>query len=283
MKKINLVVCNKLIYVSISFDDLKQIDDYTRIYDNSQMLLKGINEIFNLNIDEMDSCKVFIEYIYIGKSGNEVRKVLPVRYSLNNYNFDSLRDTYAKYYKDNHKRIMTTVDGIKHMNYLPIKDYINGICDISDKDIDFAVNSYLDGSYKRCRDAYFTLVNGGYKVHSDRVNSGIVCSNRSDLNNYVAVDEEGSYLKTIADMEESYHDKIMDELSDNIEKTKKRFNNNGVSLFDGNSMITFSISDEALYFEFVTGKRVDKIQELLTVYHLNNTKKRIRNLNGSRR
>ena len=177
MGKVSLVINDNGRIISIPFKDINSLDEFTVYYDNYLELVASLNELLDLGIEDIINTNVRCSYRYKTRSYKYLQDNLyayvdlPIKYRIDNFNFNSVRDMYAKFYKDDHERIMMVKDGIRNVSTNAIKSYLAGN-DISDRDIDIVVKAYFNGSYKKYRNAYYLLTRMGYKVKIDNLSKG---------------------------------------------------------------------------------------------------------------
>lgn len=254
--------CLNIVYkngvISIPFKGIKNIDMFTIGFNSYKELYERLSKLLNINIDFSNIMDIYINYEYKerNKRGHTVIKKLPIRLSMDDYDIQDVKRVYAQYYKDNHNRINTTDDGIKNVNHEAIKRFCYNSMDISDNDIDLAVNSYFKGdSYKKYRDAYFLLIQTGYDIKQNVYDR----ENRTDLSKYSTSDEYFNYLRKYSFEGSLEHDKAIELLSlYDMEELRDM-----KGLFDGNTPLEKE-DDWNLYImalEELTGMDLDDLRE----------------------
>lgn len=264
MGVVNLVIKYNKGIISIPFKDIISLDEFTVGYDNPLELLNALNRLLNLDIKNGQLIEIYVDYLY-----NNKRKRLPVKYSVDNYDIEDLKIMYAKYYKDNHVRILAYNEGIRYVKHDKIINYNLRCDDITDRDIDLAVIAYFEkAGYKKYRDAYFRLKEAGYKV---RINKLVSEVDRTNLAKYQTDDEYLSYLMRYASIGDREHDKVIEELSYyDSDDIRMDMNNGEYGLFDGINHSTkeddTSELDELITLEAMAGKSVEELIEIVNNY-----------------
>lgn len=273
MNRVSLNIIYENRVLSIPFKDLKSLDMFTINYNSYIELFNVLNKILDLKLDVNKFKDVYISYSYKRRNGKMATCELPIRLSMDDYDIDDLKKVYADYYKDNHMRILATRDGIRHVKHDAIRTFNARSRDVTDSDIDSAVNSYFDGSYKKYRDAYFTVVKSGYTVKN---NEYFDKDNRTDLSKYQTDNEYFNYLRRYANTSDEGHDKAIEILSGYDVDELKRNGMNG--LFD-NEEISKKEDDleiDTLSIEALSGKSLEELRDLIISYrdNYNNGRKR---------
>jgi len=255
MAKFNLIVEFSNRVISIPFKSISSLDNFTVNYDSYKELGDTLSKLLNFSKNIND--------IYIQNIVSD-RKIirLPIKYSMDDFDVDDVKTVYKQYYKDNHQRIKTTKDGIKNVKHDTILDFIYNVCDITDMDIDKAVDSYFKGSYKKYRDAYFTVKRYGYKV-KNRVYSD---QEKIDLSKYSSEDEYFQSLMRAASL--GKEDEATEELSlQDMNDIKKDFKD----LFDGVKSEDKKINEsyEWLSLQALSGMSAKELEDLINSYRDN--------------
>ena len=216
MAKVSLVLEFNNRVMTIPFKDISLLDEFTVSCSDKDELTNKLKDVYDITITG-NIYKADIQYIV----NNRKVFYLPIKYSEDDFEIEDLISVYKKYYEDDHTRIKTTEGGIKYVKHDTINAYLHGK-EITNTEIDHVVNSFFKGSYKKYRDAYFTLKRYGYKVkcksHLEKI----------DLSKY---DTEDTYFQSLLRAAEmGMEDKAIEELSlQDIEDII----NNFPGLFDG--------------------------------------------------
>lgn len=271
MAEVKLIIKTEKRVYSIPVNSLSEIDEFSVWYPNKLELGKMLNNILDLNIINFDKVDIFLSYRY---SSNSKVSYLPIKYSSDNYNCDSVKETYAKYYKDDHSRIKTNTSGIRNVGHQVIREYIQGTKEITNNEIDMAINSYFNGAgYKKYRDSYFVLKDANYKVKIDKLKEDEQNIDRTNLSTYAVANPYLSGLKRYAALGEEEHAKVMDTLAGyDMDELNRVTKNNNYGLFDGEGILTKRNDreiehDEAMQLESITSKRLQELKELLNEYY----------------
>ena len=247
MADISLVIEYNSGPIIIPFREILGLDNFTVNYDNKEELADALKQILGLKINETVN-GAYIQYIVKGKVS-----ILPIKYSSDDFDLNDLVEVYKNYYKDDHMRIRTTEDGIKFVKHDTISDFMHNVRDVNNIDIDKAVTSFFSGSYKKYRDAYFTVKKYGYKVKLREF------SKDTNLSKYDVEDEYFQSLKREASLGRKSHDRVLEELSlRDIEDLKKEF----PGLFDGTQKKEkVNINNERLVLQALTGINIDELEQ----------------------
>ena len=247
MSDFRLVLEFKGRVIAIPFKKIENLDAFTVTYDSKKELAEAIKRILGINIKGM------IYEIYIQKVVDDKKlRILPVKYSSDDFDIDDLVNVYKQYYKDDHTRIKTTEGGIKFVKHETIADFMHNVRDVTNMDIDKAVNSFFKGSYRKYRDAYFTVKRCGYKV---KLNA----QNNAKLSDYHSEDEYFQFLQRLSSLSNDKRDKVIEELSlydlEDLEKVVPGF-------FDGTEkQKTINIDEERQDLSLLTGISIDELEK----------------------
>ena len=271
MGNVKLIIKSEGRVISIPIKSLMDIDSFTVWYDNPQELARMLNSILDLKIKNINKVDISIAYRFSDVSDF---RYLPVKYKSDNYNCDDVKKQYARYFKDDHRRIKTTINGIRNVGHTAILDYIRGFKEISNDAIDMAINSYFNGAgFKKYRDSYFTLKQANYPVKIDKLEETKASSDRTNLSDY---EMSSAYLEGLQEYSlqgSEEHAKAMDILAGyNLEELRSMAKNTDKALFDGEGVKTKPNEkelehEEAMHLESITGKRLQELKELLNEYY----------------
>ena len=273
MGKIELVIEYNKGVISIPFADIKSVDQFTMGYDNELELFSNLNNILNLNIKNGQLSNIYLKNSYHARSkGHKLQyQILPVKYSTDDCDLADLQQVYAKYYKDNHTRILAYREGIRYVKHDVIRNYNLNDDKITDIEIDMAVNSYFkDGSYKTYRDAYFRVKGAGYTVKTlPKVETESI--NKTNLSSYDTDDDYLAYLQRYAALGEEEADKALEELSYLDMEEVEKLANEKHGLFDyldKGSKLNDQIDeiDSIMSLEALSGMSIDKLKEVIADY-----------------
>ncbi len=247
MSDFRLILKFKGRVIAIPFKKIENLDAFTVNYDNKKELAEAIKRILGININGM------VYDVYIQQVINDKKlSILPVKYSSDDFDIDDLVNVYKQYYKDDHMRIKTTDGGIKFVKHDTINNFLHNVRDVTNMDIDKAVNSFFKGNYRKYRDAYFTVKSYGYIV---RLNS----QKSIDISDYHNEDEYFQFLQRIASLSDEKRDRVIEELSlydlEDLEKMIPGF-------FDGTKgKKTINIDEERQALSLLSGIGIDELEE----------------------
>ena len=233
--------------IAIPFRGLEKLDRFTIGYDNKVELFNSLTKLLDFRFKRERVNNIYIQYIVKDKKIS----ILPVKYSQDDFDIDDLKNVYKEYYKDDHTRIKSTTNGIRHVKHETILNYLYNGLEVTNMDIDKAVDSFLKGGYKKYRAAYFTLKKHGYKVK---------CREMDDEINISKYDSEDAYFQSLlrtTTMDKE--DEVIEELSlHDIDDRKTDFPN----LFDGTkNNEELDLNTERMVFEELSGISTSELEE----------------------
>ncbi len=254
--------------INITFKDIKRLDEFTFYFDDDKSLFSSIQKMFDLKIKLSDLKRIYVIHQFKEKNSgmNKVVK-MPVKYSGDDYVISSVKMMYAKFYKDDPGRIISDKAGIRNVKHAAIKEYVSHIRDITNDEIELAVSSFLNGGYKKVRDAYFTLKYAGYPVKIkkeiktdemvDRTDFGLFQSGDFVIDSLLRHGRESDEEHALAMDKLSRYD--MDEIAHKLEGEK-------AALFDFQSPKSKKdklqeLNDELLMLQELTGLKYDELRD----------------------
>lgn len=247
--------------ISIPFGGLKDADNYTLQFENREKMLSHIFRMLELNIpiDE-------INRIYLVSEKNideefDYETCLPIKYSKNNFNLDSVKLAFIEYLQKDHSRIRNF--GIIHVNLPYMMDFKDGIKDITDDQIRMAVNGYLKDDYKKYRDIYFDIWND-VNIRVDKVDTKKVIV-RDDLSELESkYDDYVQYLIELSSRGDEEGIRAREELSFmDLEEIRKSLLKTKYGILDGLSDLSMVDSEDIFEFEELTNMKIDDLRSLV--------------------
>lgn len=250
--------------ISIPFGNLKNIDNYTIRFENREKFLNHIFRVLNVNISTSDIGKVYL--LLENKLGEEFdyEYCLPIKYSNNNFNFDSLKLAFTEYLQKNHNRIrMFDIIHVKLPYMMHFKDELS---DITNEEIKMAVNAYFNGdSYKKMRVVYFAIC-GEVNIKVDKVNTDKELDVRDGLSKLESnEDDYVQYLIELSSRGEAERERALEELSmmdiaDVISRLPRAYR----GVLDGASDLSMVNPQDILEFEMLTGYGIESLREIVS-------------------
>lgn len=227
--------------LAIPFKRLRNLDELTVRYKDNHDLVFNLMNALGIQIDESLIRDVYVYYHY-SKKDKETGKIdegsyqLPIKYSEDNYDLDSVEYMYGKYLIDDKSRIKKSK--VKYVSYEPLQNFIKNNKPISDSDIVFSAHLYLLSDYRKNRDIYFMLKYVGYKVKIKKVKPRkAVLGDRSINGLSSSNDYFANLIARVKNNPEEY-DKVMEEIAGyDLEDISK--------LIDGESKIVDGIIDSS--------------------------------------
>ncbi len=257
MDEVYLVIEHSKGVIKIPFKEIKDIDTFTMLFDNELELFAFLSNRLNFDIPTSQLDDIYVSYSYQSKTDDKTRwRSIPVKYSTDDYDLDDVEAMYAKYYQDNHTRILANTDELRHLNSDYIANYDIEKDNITDNIIALLVKAYFkDKSYMKRRTAYFRLKETGYHVKM-RKKETVVSPYHAQVFPYDVSDE---YKDTI-------NDRMLEELSlHDIEELQR---NSNPSLFDGQTNPKPAIPDldEIMSLEYLTNMSIEELQSAIIRY-----------------
>lgn len=247
------------VYV-IPFIDLYKLDRWTVVFSNEEEMINSINRILGLSIDLSDVVSIYISSDrYMDRDNNSLSNI---KYSGDNWNFDSLKDMLSLYLKQDHRRIRKC--DVRFVNTHEMTMFQAGY-DISDRDIDLAVKIYLKDNYKKQRDMYFMIKNFG-SIRTDKVGSYMEEVRRNELSKGESINDDFiQYLIELSGRGVDYLDKAMDELSkSDLEEIERVLTKPERGIFDGFRTVDEekSLEEDMICLVEFTGMSIEELKEI---------------------
>ena len=221
--------------INIPFPNIKFLDEFTMLFDNGQQLFSFLNRALKIDVDRENLFGMHIQHTFTRKNEEhtKVTEKLDLKYASDNYDKDSVFNTYTKFLCDDKKRILEE-QGFRNVAHIKIVGFVKFNAELSDRDVYLAARAYFNAksNYRVYRDAYFTLKRAGYKVKINQVKEWSY--DKTNLNNYNVNDE---YLESLVNGVRLGYvdiDEAMEELSEmDLEELKRKLQNSKYGLFDG--------------------------------------------------
>ena len=273
MKSIKLVVAYNNRVISIPFKNVALIDEFTTYYDNNTDIGIALNEILDLKLKDTTVKSIYICKTKEKKVGDkEYNEYLPIKYSTDNFEYDSVLNNYIDYLKKNTQILQqkNTPLNIIMNNYMKkySKIYLTET-DIERIAILYLKNSSTSYSYERCRSAYFTLLKANYKIKTKK-ETKYNPLNRTDLTKYNSEDEFFEYLIHYSTINEETKAHAMDLLASvPLEEIEKNIHNHDYGLFD-NRHINHkrNFYDDAMLLQALTNMTIQELVDLINNYQI---------------
>ena len=247
--------------ISIPFGKLKDIDKYTMKYKDRKVFLNKLISILELDID-ID----FVNRMYLVKEEDRLcefdyETCLPIRYSNDNYDIDSLRDNFISYLQQDHSRIrMFDVIYVK----LPwMMDFRDGKKDISNDEIKLAVNTYFKDNYKGIRKVYFDIKDeckikkGKFELSDKKIEREELSKLESNKDDYLQYLIELSSRSDEDRLRATYELSLMP-----MEDLVRIMSRGSGGVLDGLSDLGAIKNDEVLELEMLVGMNIEDIRKI---------------------
>lgn len=247
--------------ITIPFKNIEEVDRFTVIYSNMTLLVSNLIKILKLKIDLYDVSAVYLTEDKYKRELDE--ECLPIKYSGDNFNYESLHDAFVNYIKADQNRILTT-----DMRYVKVREIIKYFDTryIDPYEIERAVRAFFNGTgYKRKRNTYFMIKDEeGIKIKIDKVDFN--CSiDRRDLSQYANNSDEDSYLSHLIELSQrspEMIDRIIDEIAQaDLEDISGLTQRDGYGIVDGVSDTSMLLNGQIELLEETTGISIDQLRE----------------------
>lgn len=218
--KINICIITDCGVYKIPFATIRQLDMFTVRYKNDSELVKSLIRILRLPINIEEVVDLDIQYVYSDTK-------LPIKYSGNNYDMDSVIDGYVYYIQTNQRRL----GGYGIGNFMQRVEPNFRNISYSEKEIEFFVRRFLSNDYRKIRDAYFFIKNK-VKIKIKRVEP----RRKHDVSEKY-VDGNDSYIDYLLgclELDEEHYMMAMEELAMmDIETLEKKLGYSKDAVIDG--------------------------------------------------
>lgn len=245
--------------ITIPFLGIQEVDNFTVMYRNMGELGNRLIKLLNLPINLCDVIGIYLSYDKYGRYNDD--SFFKIKYMGDNFNFESLKEAFATYLKNDPKRIFST--DIRYLKTDGILKYFGtGLIDAYE--IENAVRIFFakGTGYKRKRDTYFLIKDDVY-VKIDEVSLEPV--EKKDRDNLSLYSEGGddylSYLIELSKKGEEEYERAMDEIGQSdLEDISRFLKRNYYGIVDGVSS-DFNIRDrEIASLEENTGLSLDDLR-----------------------
>lgn len=250
--------------VTIPFKNIKSVDQFTIIYDDIDQLVGSIIDVLKLPLSVYDVNSVYLTYDKYNM-GLNVETCMPIKYSGDNFNFESLKDAFAKYIQNDQSRILST--DMKYVKGYELSRYFErGYLD--NYEISRAVNAFFseNAGYKRRRDMYFFIKESdeGIPVKIDSVDFEIdIKGGLKSFSTYGGGEEDDylSYLLEFAQRGEKELEIAMDAISQfDLEDLERLRKNNSFGIVDGVRDDSILMERQKTLLAVTTGMSIEKLR-----------------------
>lgn len=247
--------------IMIPFLGLKELDCFTVGFDNLEDLITSLSKILDLSLDVLDVLNIYITGSRYKKTRNS--SLFYVKYSCDNYNYESLRDMFSLYLKQDHRRIRKC--DIRFVTTGGIDRFLDG-GEITDQEIDLAVNAFLKKDYKKMRDVYF-MIKDDVSIRTLKNDSTNI--ERSNISSLEAV--EDSFVQNLIERASRGEDldAIMEELSlVDLEDISSALSGSRRDIFDGLTDEETRDLENIYSLEMLTNMSIEDIKSIQTEYQI---------------
>ena len=278
MEKYNLVVRYSRRVISIPFPNIRDLDDFTSMYNGFNDIGIALNKMLNLKMKNPSVMECYISYRNYEKDNESYKNVfLPVKVNSDDFDMEDIKRKYTRYILSK-EDVMNKESGIREVTNNYLKKV--GRAGLYDSDIPIIVSLYFN-TYKKYRDAYFKLVSLGYRIKINKQTSSKI--NRSNLSIYESNDEYMDYLLRYGMIGIAQHDRAIEKLSEfDMEDINRNMYDNKYGLFDGsgkdNASSEVDDMDQMIALEGLSRKSLEELKKLINEYNSENI-----NYNGKKR
>ena len=253
--------------ITLPFKGLEEVDYFTVMYENMGKLTTSLIKLLKLPLDSYDVSDVYLSYDKYN-SGRDV-ECLPIKYGVDNFNFESLKMAFVNYLKNDPNRIFSTSIRYSNIDIL-LKYFDTGVLD--NYALEDTVRRYFaDGTgYKRRRDTYF-LIKGNMDEEKEdnvlitidpvklRVSDEI---DKGDLSIYsTGGDDHLNHLVELCRRYPELREQVMDEIGQSDSDDVRRYlNNDEYAIVDGVSNQSSLMRVERAVLEEATGLSIDNLR-----------------------
>lgn len=271
-KKINLYMETGMGIISIPFIGIREADLFTTCYNSrfdkneDNKLLDVLVNVLKLPISANDIGRVYLSYDDIESVMFNYDTCLPVKYSKDNYNINSLIENFSLFLKRNRSRL-------DHAFIRNVRINVCGdlrVSAISDRSIDVIAKLFLEKNYRRMRDVYFYLneidsPGERYNIKIDKVLSRDSTSDRKDISKLGSSEDNFvEYLIELSSRSRNDSSMVRDEFSKiELEDIRRELGGDSDYIFDGLSNIgEKDIDEDVLNLEECTGINIGALIEM---------------------
>ena len=270
---INLYMETGMGIISIPFIGIKEVDLFTTGYNsrfdkdglnNKSKLLDVLIKVLKLSISVDDIGRVYLSYEDIDSVEFNYDTCLPIRYSKDNYNIDSLIENFSLFLKRDYSRL--NYPGIRNLVRNAYGDF--RIDTISDREIDIIAKLFLDKNYRRMRDVYFylnemDLPNERYNIKIDKVLDRDIGDDRLDISKLEGSEDSiVEYLIELSSRNKDNTGMIRDEFSKmELDDIRRELGDDSGYVFDGLSDKN-KIKKDIFNLEECTGINIEILRDM---------------------
>lgn len=245
--------------ISIPFKKIENADKFTVRYENMGTLINSIIEMLQLKIDMYD-----VSELYLSASAEEDSEKLPIKYSKDNFDYQSLYEQFVIYLNQDSRRLwkLNTKD-IKSKIGNKLQD--NGSIDAYEVELltaaYFGMHGHEDTGYKRKREAYFLIKDTkGIRIKINPIES----IKRDDLSIYS--NGEDNYLNHLIELSKRNPEQfanLMDEIAkEDLESLSTLIKNQGYGIVDGVTEMTEINQGSIRHLEEMTGHKIEELRKM---------------------
>ena len=274
-KEINLYMETSVGIIAIPFVGIKEVDLFTTCYNsrfdkdglnNKSKLLDILVNILKLPISVNDIGRVYLSYEDIDSVTFNYDTCLPVKYSKDNYNKDSLIENFSLFLKRDRNRLKYPF--IRNVLLNVSGDF--KVTTVSEKNIDIIAKLFLEKNYRRMRDVYFYLSEidspiERYNIKIDKVLDNSSVNDRWEISKLDS--SEDSFIEYLIELSSRNSDNtgnIRDEFSKmELEDIRRELRDNSKYIFDGlNNIDKNNMEKDIANLEECTGINIEILRDI---------------------
>lgn len=260
-KIIYLKLCTEYGVISIPFLCIEEVDDFTIGYKNLGELVTILIKILKLQIDLYDVDDAYLTYDKYNRGRDD--KCLPIKYTNDNFNVDSLENFFCTFLEKEPKRIWDS--GVRYVKTSGMLEFIS-TGKITAFEIRNAVKAYFngDGGYRKKRDIYFYFKKK-YGLNLDIKKDRVLYDDdtrKKDLSVYDV--EDDGYVSNIIDLYKRgiyTFDEAMEKIGlADLSELRKLLKDGGYGIIDGVSEIDSLVKKDISMLEKCTGMSLETLR-----------------------
>lgn len=245
--------------LTIPFPDIFLADMFTVSYSNMGELVESLIKMLGLEIEIYDVENVYLSFDKYNRGIDS--ECLPVKYSTDNFNFESLKDAFVMYLQEDTDRILST--DVRYVKSVDMNTFLETRM-LNKYEIERLVRAFFGKGlgYKRKREIYFLLKDyGKFNILIDKVKMNFHVD-RQKLSIYSnGCDDYLNYLLELSARSPEDFERAMDEIGQSdLEEVRELLTDHGYGIVDGVSNGEKGIKPEIMLLEETTGLSISKLR-----------------------
>lgn len=265
-------ISRRMPIIQIPFLKLKYLDEFTICFNDKIELFNTLFSLLDMPVDKYEINDLYVSY---AKDDTRELRRLPIKYSVDDYDISSLKEEYARFFDDNHTRLGYKKYGLVFVGHEVIWLSINGVRDITLREIKKAVESYMSKGYMNKKKAYFILKENRYDVKTRQEVENDKMKNQRNADNktsdrLLAMEPQNDYfahLKEYALRGEEEYNEVMEILAGyDLEELQRNIGGSDCRIVDGigkENSYTDKLAIDELHLISATGYSIDELNILI--------------------